>query len=106
MDEKYFAQKIERKWQKRWAENKTFEAAQKVFVVSQSVSAGVKAEFCAKMLPAKAQNTQRKAKDLTRRFRLAICNSQSTFRIFQTVRCAFWRRTFSHSITCRARLFS
>ncbi len=26
MDEKYFAQKIERKWQKRWAENKTFEA--------------------------------------------------------------------------------
>ncbi len=27
MDEKYFAQKIERKWQKRWAENRTFEAA-------------------------------------------------------------------------------
>ena len=27
MDEKYFAQKIERKWQRRWAENKTFEAA-------------------------------------------------------------------------------
>jgi leucyl-tRNA synthetase len=26
MDEKYFAQKIERKWQNRWAENKTFEA--------------------------------------------------------------------------------
>jgi leucyl-tRNA synthetase len=26
MDEKYFAQKIERKWQQRWAENKTFEA--------------------------------------------------------------------------------
>ena len=26
MDEKYFAQKIEQKWQKRWAENKTFEA--------------------------------------------------------------------------------
>jgi len=26
MDEKYFAQKIERKWQKRWAENKIFEA--------------------------------------------------------------------------------
>ncbi|HXG82994.1 MAG TPA: leucine--tRNA ligase [Pyrinomonadaceae bacterium] len=26
MDEKYFAQKIERKWQRRWAENKTFEA--------------------------------------------------------------------------------
>ncbi len=26
MDEKYFAQKIERKWQKRWAENKSFEA--------------------------------------------------------------------------------
>ena len=25
MDEKYFAQKIEQKWQKRWAENKTFE---------------------------------------------------------------------------------
>ena len=25
MDEKYFAQKIERKWQKRWADNKTFE---------------------------------------------------------------------------------
>ncbi|MDQ3322377.1 MAG: leucine--tRNA ligase [Acidobacteriota bacterium] len=25
MDEKYFAQKIERKWQRRWAENKTFE---------------------------------------------------------------------------------
>ena len=27
MDEKYFAQKIEQKWQRRWAENKTFEAA-------------------------------------------------------------------------------
>ena len=27
MDEKYFAQKIERKWQRRWAANKTFEAA-------------------------------------------------------------------------------
>ena len=26
MDEKYFAQKIEKKWQKRWAENGTFEA--------------------------------------------------------------------------------
>jgi leucyl-tRNA synthetase len=26
MDEKYFAQKIEQKWQKRWAEKKTFEA--------------------------------------------------------------------------------
>ncbi len=26
MDEKYFAQKIEQKWQRRWAENKTFEA--------------------------------------------------------------------------------
>ncbi len=26
MDEKYFAQKIERKWQKRWDERKTFEA--------------------------------------------------------------------------------
>lgn len=26
MDEKYFAQKIERKWQQRWAENRTFEA--------------------------------------------------------------------------------
>ena len=26
MDEKYFAQKIERKWQKRWAERGTFEA--------------------------------------------------------------------------------
>ncbi|MBA2606513.1 MAG: class I tRNA ligase family protein, partial [Acidobacteria bacterium] len=26
MDEKYFAQKIEQKWQKRWEENKTFEA--------------------------------------------------------------------------------
>ena len=26
MDEKYFAQKIERKWQTRWAANKTFEA--------------------------------------------------------------------------------
>jgi len=26
MDEKYFALKIEKKWQKRWAENKTFEA--------------------------------------------------------------------------------
>ncbi|HXH71000.1 MAG TPA: leucine--tRNA ligase [Pyrinomonadaceae bacterium] len=26
MDEKYFAQKIEQKWQKRWAQNKTFEA--------------------------------------------------------------------------------
>ena len=26
MDEKYFAQKIEDKWQRRWAENKTFEA--------------------------------------------------------------------------------
>ena len=26
MDEKYFAQKIERKWQNRWTENKTFEA--------------------------------------------------------------------------------
>jgi len=26
MDEKYFAQKIEQKWQKRWASNKTFEA--------------------------------------------------------------------------------
>ena len=25
MDEKYFAQKIEQKWQRRWAENKTFE---------------------------------------------------------------------------------
>ena len=25
MDEKYFPQKIERKWQRRWAENKTFE---------------------------------------------------------------------------------
>ncbi|MDQ2747087.1 MAG: leucine--tRNA ligase [Acidobacteriota bacterium] len=25
MDEKYFAQKIERKWQRHWAENKTFE---------------------------------------------------------------------------------
>ncbi len=25
MDEKYFAQKIEQKWQKKWAENKTFE---------------------------------------------------------------------------------
>ena len=25
MDEKYFAQKIEQKWRKRWAENKTFE---------------------------------------------------------------------------------
>ncbi|MGI8883840.1 MAG: leucine--tRNA ligase [Pyrinomonadaceae bacterium] len=27
MDEKYFAQKIEQKWQRRWAANKTFEAA-------------------------------------------------------------------------------
>jgi leucyl-tRNA synthetase len=27
MDEKYFARKIEQKWQKRWAEKKTFEAA-------------------------------------------------------------------------------
>ncbi len=27
MDEKYFAQKIEQKWQRRWAENKTFETA-------------------------------------------------------------------------------
>ncbi len=26
MDEKYYAQKIERKWQRRWAENRTFEA--------------------------------------------------------------------------------
>ncbi len=26
MDEKYFAQKIEQKWQKRWTQNKTFEA--------------------------------------------------------------------------------
>ena len=25
MDEKYFAEKIEKKWQKRWAENGTFE---------------------------------------------------------------------------------
>ncbi len=27
MDEKYFAQKIEQKWQQRWADNKTFETA-------------------------------------------------------------------------------
>ncbi len=27
MDEKYFAQKIEQKWQKHWAENRTFEVA-------------------------------------------------------------------------------
>ncbi len=38
MDEKYFAQKIEQKWQKRWAQNKTFEveidsAKQKFYVL-------------------------------------------------------------------------
>ena len=41
MDEKYFAKKIEQKWQKRWKENKTFEA---------SVNEQPKF-FCLEMLP-------------------------------------------------------
>ena len=42
MDEKYFAQKIENKWQKRWAENGTFKA----------VIDGAKEKFyCLEMLP-------------------------------------------------------
>ncbi len=42
MDEKYFAQKIEQKWQKRWAENKTFEAV---------IDAGREKFYALEMLP-------------------------------------------------------
>jgi len=42
MDEKYFAQKIEQKWQRRWAENGTFEA---------EVDAAREKFYCLEMLP-------------------------------------------------------
>ena len=42
MDEKYFAQKIENKWQKRWAENGTFEA---------EIGGAKKKFYCLEMLP-------------------------------------------------------
>ena len=42
MDEKYFAQKIERKWQNRWAERGTFEA---------KVDEGREKFYCLEMLP-------------------------------------------------------
>lgn len=42
MDEKYFAQKIERKWQRRWAERKTFEA---------KMSDDKEKFYCLEMLP-------------------------------------------------------
>ncbi len=42
MDEKYFAQKIESKWQKRWRENRTFEA--KVDTTKEKF-------YCLEMLP-------------------------------------------------------
>ena len=42
MDEKYFAQKIEQKWQKRWAEEKTFEA---------EIDAGREKFYALEMLP-------------------------------------------------------
>jgi leucyl-tRNA synthetase len=42
MDEKYFAQKIERKWQKRWAERGTFEA---------KMSDDKEKYYCLEMLP-------------------------------------------------------
>jgi leucyl-tRNA synthetase len=42
MDEKYFAQKIEQKWQRRWIENRTFEA---------EVDAARPKFYCLEMLP-------------------------------------------------------
>jgi leucyl-tRNA synthetase len=42
MDEKYFAQKIEQKWQRRWAENKTFEV---------EADAAREKFYCLEMLP-------------------------------------------------------
>jgi leucyl-tRNA synthetase len=42
MDEKYFAQKIEQKWQRRWAENKTFEV---------EIDAGREKFYALEMLP-------------------------------------------------------
>ncbi|MGC2235734.1 MAG: class I tRNA ligase family protein [Pyrinomonadaceae bacterium] len=42
MDEKYFAQKIEQKWQRRWAENGTFET---------EVDAAREKFYCLEMLP-------------------------------------------------------
>ena len=42
MDEKYFAQKIENKWQKRWAENGTFEA---------EIGVAKEKFYCLEMLP-------------------------------------------------------
>ena len=42
MDEKYFAQKIEQKWQRRWAENRTFEA---------EIDPSKEKFYCLEMLP-------------------------------------------------------
>ncbi|HSK71881.1 MAG TPA: leucine--tRNA ligase, partial [Pyrinomonadaceae bacterium] len=42
MDEKYFAQKIEQKWQRRWAENRTFEA---------EIDQSKEKFYCLEMLP-------------------------------------------------------